>query len=195
MINTIIKQLKWVFTLILLWLVYVFVTIINFPVGNLTDNADVAIVLGAAVYNTQPSPVFAERINHAVNLYHAGKVKKLIFTGGTRASDKPAESTVARDYAINKKVVSDDILIEIESLTTKENLIFAQQLLVREKLQTVLIVSDALHLKRALLMAKDLGIQVTPSATPSSRYQSLKKKLPFALRELYFYHHYLVFSD
>ncbi|WP_342345438.1 hypothetical protein [Snodgrassella alvi] len=38
--------------------------------------ADAAIVLGAAAWDKRPSPVFRERINHAINLYRAGIVKK-----------------------------------------------------------------------------------------------------------------------
>ena len=34
--------------------------------------ADAAIVLGAAVLRTEPSPVFAERLRHAAELYKAG---------------------------------------------------------------------------------------------------------------------------
>ncbi|WP_412675008.1 hypothetical protein [Aneurinibacillus aneurinilyticus] len=40
--------------------------------------ADAAIVLGAAVWNERPSPVFRERIRHAVALYKQGKVKFII---------------------------------------------------------------------------------------------------------------------
>lgn len=42
--------------------------------------ADAAIVLGAAVWGTQVSPVFKERINHGIDLYQNRKVRKLIFT-------------------------------------------------------------------------------------------------------------------
>jgi len=195
MFRKIIKPLKWLFILSLIWIVYLLVTIFNYPEGKLSDTADAAIVLGAAVYGSKPSPVFAERINHAINLYQAGNIKKLIFTGGTRDENTPTESSVARDYAISKNVKDSDIFIETSSLTTKENLIYAQTIINREKLNTILIISDALHLKRAVRIAHDLHINAKASATPTSRYQSVKTRLPFALRELYFYHHYLLFSE
>ncbi len=44
--------------------------------------ADAAVVLGAAVWNDEPSPLFRERLNHALNLYAGGRVETLIFTGG-----------------------------------------------------------------------------------------------------------------
>ncbi|HEY9612566.1 hypothetical protein [Allocoleopsis sp.] len=39
--------------------------------------ADAAIVLGAAAWGNQPSPVFRERLNHAIALYKAATVKAL----------------------------------------------------------------------------------------------------------------------
>ena len=41
-----------------------------------TDNAppDAAIVLGAAVWNGRPSPVFEERIKHTIDLYRTEQV-------------------------------------------------------------------------------------------------------------------------
>lgn len=190
-----IKTIKWIVGIIILWISYLIYSILSFPSGTLSDSAEVAIVLGAVVSNEKPSLVFAERLNHAVNLYHAGKVVKLIFTGGIGENKKYAESEVALNFAIQKKVKADDILIETSSLTTRENLVNAQQILKIEEISTALIISDALHLKRAMKMARDLKIKAKPSATPTSRYQSLKKQFPFALREAYFYHHYLLFGD
>jgi uncharacterized SAM-binding protein YcdF (DUF218 family) len=45
-------------------------------------------------------------------------------------------------------------------------------------------------MKRAMMMADDLGIVAVSSPTPTSRYRTLKTKLGFLLRELYFIHHY-----
>lgn len=58
--------------------------------------------------------------------------------------------------------------------------------------KSAIIVSDPLHLKRASVMADDLGISAVTSPTPSSRYRSLKTKLGFLVREVHFYNHYAV---
>jgi len=50
-------------------------------------------------------------------------------------------------------------------------------------------------MKRAMLMANDIGITASSSPTPTSRYRSLKTKLGFLLRELYFIHHYIATGD
>ena len=39
---------------------------------------DAGIVLGATSWNGKPSPVFKERINHAISLYKNGNIKKII---------------------------------------------------------------------------------------------------------------------
>lgn len=188
-----IKILKWLIILLLFWLGYLFFSIFNYPVGRTSDSADVAIVLGAAVYKNKPSPVFAERLNHAINLYQAGNVKKLLFTGGSSDEKTPAESSIGKDYALNRNVKAEDIFMETQSATTYQNLYFTKRLLETHSLKSALIISDSLHLKRAMLMANVLGIQAKPSATPSTRYKSLKTQLPFTFRELYFYHHFLLF--
>lgn len=192
---SLILLVKWVVSLVLLWLLYLIYTILTSPAGTLSDSADAAIVLGAAVSNNTPSPVFEERINHAIKLYQASNVRKLIFTGGYGENKQFAESTVARDYAIGQGLPSQDIVTETESHITKQNLIQAQHLLSSKNLLTSAIVSGPPHMKRAMMIAADLGLKAIPSATPSSRYQSIKTRVPFPLRELYFYHHYLLFRE
>lgn len=52
---------------------------------------------------------------------------------------------------------------------------------------SAIIVSDPLHMKRAMLMAKDCGIEAYSSPTPTTRYRTLRSKLPFLAREEFFY--------
>ena len=68
------------------------------------SSAQAAIVLGASVWSEEPCPVFKERINHAIVLYHAGKVQKLLFTGGLGEGSSIAESEAAKRYAITQGV-------------------------------------------------------------------------------------------
>ena len=78
--------------------------------NNVVDvKGDAAIVLGAAVWGNEVSPVFRERINHAIDLYRAGKVRKIIFTGGQGNRDELTEAAEARQYAI-KNVTAFSLL-------------------------------------------------------------------------------------
>lgn len=181
--------------LMLAWLVGVAVWI---AVGSPEDpaaTAEVAIVLGAAVDDDTPSPVFAARIDHAIALHREGRVAALLFTGARSPEDSLSEAAAARDYAIAAGIPPSAIMIEERSRTTRQNLIEAQSLMRAGKLASAMIVSDPLHLRRAIAMANDLGIDARASATPSTRYRSLSTQLPFLLREIYFMHHYWALGE
>ena len=149
--------------------------------------ADAAVVLGAAVWGADVSPVFRERINHGIDLYRKGKVRKLIFTGGQGNPGEPTESSAAKKYALKNGVPAHDILIEEKSHTTYENIVYAKQLANQHGIKRVLIVSDPLHMKRAMTMASDVGLPADPSPTPTTLYQGLSSQLSLLAHETYYY--------
>lgn len=160
--------------------------------ANRVVKTDAAIVLGAAVWGDKPSPVFRERINHAIHLYKRGVVPTIIFTGGVGKNDDISEAVVGKRYAMARGVKETDILVETESHTTHQNLQNAKKVADEYHLSKFLIVSDPLHLKRAVLMAQDMGMDAYPSPTPTTRYRSFKSQFEFLMRETYFYFVYLV---
>lgn len=155
-------------------------------------SADCAIVLGAAAWHNKPSPVFKERINHAIALYRNNRVPRLILTGGFGDGAPFAESEVALKYCLSNGIPESAISIETNSQTTLENLVEARKLLDDGSPHTALIVSDPWHLKRAVAMARSLDIDAHPSGTLSTRFESPKARLHFLLREFYFYHRFLL---
>ena len=155
----------------------------NYADTDETRQADVAIVLGAAVEDNAPTPVFRERINHGIWLYKNGYVPYLIFTGGIGADDSLSEAYVAKEYARSMGVPEEVIFIEEFSLITEENMENAKVIMEETGFETALIVSDPLHMKRAMVMAQDYGITAYSSPTRTSMYKSLQTKLPFWARE------------
>jgi uncharacterized SAM-binding protein YcdF (DUF218 family) len=152
--------------------------------------SDCIIVLGAAVQGITASPVFEERIRHGISLYDSGVAPKLLFTGGIGDGQIHSESRVGRFTAVRHGVPATDILVEEKSRTTQQNLSEALAVMKQHGIRSAIIVSDPLHMKRAMMMAEDLDMAVVSSPTPTSRYQSLKTKFGFLLREIYFIHHY-----
>ncbi|WP_175493907.1 YdcF family protein [Microvirga guangxiensis] len=148
--------------------------------------ADAAIVLGAAVYTDRPSPVFEERIRHGVNLFRAGRVRRLVMTGGRGPGDRLSEARAARDWSVGQGVPPNAILLEEASSTTQENLTFALPILRRHGAKRVLIVSDPLHMRRAMAIARRLGIEAEPSPTPTSLYVGWKAWGMFLAGEAYY---------
>lgn len=191
----ILKTLRWLTAGLFAWLLIVGVMIWNFGGEDHSKRSDCIIVLGAAVRGDKPSPVFEERIRHAVDLFQRGEAPIIIFTGGYGDGATHAESEVGASYAVAEGVSQAAILTETQSRTTRQNLTEAKRLMDSAGLESAIIVSDPLHLKRASVMAEDLGISGVTSPTPTSRYRSLSTKLGFLLREVYFYNHYAVTGD
>ena len=158
----------------------------RFGLVDETRSADAALVLGAGIFNGEPSPVFKERINHGIWLYNECFVDTIILSGGTREGDFFSDAYRAKQYAIEQGVPPAVILIEEESSITEENLYYAAELLRENNLSTVLVVSDPLHMKRAMLMADDQGLHAFSSPTPTTRYETLRTQLPFLARETFF---------
>ena len=186
---------RWLFAGLLGWLVVLSIQTVVFSRKYSERPSDAAIVLGAAVQSGRPSPVYAARLDHAIDLHRRGIVRVLILTGGVGKGDSISESGAGAAYAIARGVPARDILTESVSHTTLQNLAEARRLLRSAGLRSALLVSDPLHMRRARMMARDLEIDAQPSPTPHSRYRTLRSQVPFLLRELYFHHHYLIFGE
>ncbi len=130
--------------------------------------ADAIVVLGAAHYGDTPSPVFAARLDHAVELWLDGVAPYLIVTGGEAAGDTSAEADVARRYAEDRGVPAAAILAERTGRDTAESLRNVAAILRARGLHSALFVSDRTHMLRVLRVAADLGIQAYGSPTATS---------------------------
>ncbi|HHX06610.1 MAG TPA: YdcF family protein [Pseudomonas sp.] len=150
--------------------------------------APATIVLGAAAWGNKPSPVFKERIRHAVHLYQTNTTQKLIFTGGALRDGIPSEGEVGARWAIKLGVAPEDTAYEGTSRDTWYNLKNAQVILQQQQIDSVILVSDYFHLARAGIMARDLGLHVQLSPTPTSKFNNSSEvdKLKLYVKESYF---------
>lgn len=162
------KLLVYSFLLILGYYLLTAILIYSYSKTDQTQKADAAIVLGTAVWGDEPSPVFRERIRHSIWLYQNNYVDYLIFTGGKGEGQKHAEAEVAKKYAVEKGIPEDKIFMENQSRITDENLLFSKPILKNENFKKVLLVSDPLHMKRAMEMAENHQIEAFSSPTTST---------------------------
>jgi uncharacterized SAM-binding protein YcdF (DUF218 family) len=147
--------------------------------------ADAIVVMGAAQYDGRPSPVFAARLEHAVELYRAGVAPRLIVTGGKQEGDRTTEAASARAYAIAHGVPTNAILVEDKSRTTLESIRGVRGLLHDQGLADAVFVSDRPHMLRVLRMAADEGITAYGSPTTTSPIEGdTAKGLDAVLHEL-----------
>lgn len=176
--------------IIFLFLLYITGNIVSICAYSVKDEkceADVAIILGAATYHGDVSPVYQERLNHGANLYQQGYIKKIIVTGGLGEGNEQSDAFTAKQYMISQGIPEEDILMEEKSTITQENLENSKVIMEEKEYQKAIIVSDPLHMKRAILLAEDIGMQAYSSPTPTTMYRSFKTKIPFLARELFYY--------
>ena len=134
--------------------------------------AQAVVVLGGgmrAVTRAHPLPDLAEasdRVWHAARLYHAGKAPLLVLTGGSdaRVSLTP-EAQAMRALLHDLGVPDAAMLLEGNSRTTQENARFTAPLLQERGIRHILLVTSALHMRRAIWHFEAVGLQVTPAAT------------------------------
>lgn len=144
--------------------------------------ADAIVVLGAAQYNGRPSPVFKARLDQAAFLYHEDLGDKVIVTGGKQTGDRYTESETGQSYLREQDVPEDRIVQEDSGRTTLESLREVHRLAAGEGVDSILVVSDPLHLERIKRIAHDLGFEHV--YTSFSSYVRLERSRETKLREL-----------
>lgn len=126
---------------------------------KLLQHADAGIVLGAALWNNAPSPALKERLDEAIDIYNEGLVDYLILSGGRATSEsKFSEAEGMRNYLVNAGIPEEDLLLEMHSTDTYENILFSKKLMELHQLNSVIIISHAYHGLRAEDIANYVNI-------------------------------------
>lgn len=145
-------------------------------------SADAIVVLGAAQYNGEPSPVFKARLDHAEYLYSEGLADKVIVTGGKRKGDRFTEAEAGEMYLQQGDVPAEAILAEAKGKTTYQSLRGARQIARENGIESALFVSDPLHSERIKRIATDLGFEA--AYTSPASYQRLERSRGTKIKEL-----------
>ncbi len=114
----------------------------------------VALVLGSSVKSRKPNIVLKERLDMAAALYAAGKVKKLILSGDNRTVDYN-EPQAMKVYLVSIGVPENDLILDHAGRRTYDSCYRARYIF---NLDSVIIVTQAFHLPRALYLCNTLGI-------------------------------------
>src|SRR5689334_8409148 len=84
--------------------------------------ANAAVVLGAAQWDGNPSPVLQARLDHAIDLYRRGFVRSIVLTGGVGHNDKLSEAAASQKYLIDHGLPAEALLLEEQGTTTWESM-------------------------------------------------------------------------
>lgn len=167
------KIIKWgiLMTLILIIVIfginfYVKISTSKLIVNNDSDklnNYDCILVLGAGIWNNEPSPMLKDRLDVAINLYNNKKASKIIMSGD-HTKENYDEVNIMKKYAIDKGVKSEDIFMDHAGISTYDSIYRAKNIFKPDK---IIIVTQKYHLYRSLYIAKkldieSLGVEATP---------------------------------
>ena len=158
------------------------------------DRADAIVVLGAAQYNGNPSPVFAGRLNQARVLYEQERAPLIITLGANEPGDRTTEADAGREYLIEQGVPSDAVVAEPDGNDTFESLRAAAGYMQDHDMRTAFLVSDPWHNLRIKRMAGDLGITPYASAVQHSAASTTSTRLSGYARETFAYLAYRIFG-
>ena len=117
----------------------------------------------------------ADRLIYTLQLYNQGIIKNIFISGGNGNlfNNNYKESETIKDFLIQNKIDSNDIIIENQSRNTKENAINSAKLL--NKKNEYILITSAIHMKRSILCFENEGLKIIPFSVDNSMSYSSNK--------------------
>lgn len=140
------------------------------------QTADCIIVPGAGVYGSTPSLTLANRLDTAIEVYQSGKTDRIIVSGD-HGRDEYDEVNIMRDYLVERGIPAEHIFMDHAGFSTYDTLYRARDVFMVE---SAVVVTQELHLMRALYIADKLGLKcegvvAQNSTAASTRVQQIRE--------------------
>jgi uncharacterized SAM-binding protein YcdF (DUF218 family) len=159
------------------------------PLETQLEGVDAIVVLSGYAFPTgghRLKPELAHdtlyRCLHALELYRAGGARPIMVTGGEVEGETgdPPLGVQMRDFFVLLGVRENDLIVEARSKNTHENAVECGKILRERKFRRIILITDAAHMRRAVLCYEREGLEVVASGC---QYRALK----FDLSILSFY--------
>lgn len=124
-----------------------------------SEPSDAIIVLGASQYWGRPSPIYANRLDHARDLWGQGVADRVITVGGKQPGDITTEAEAGKQYLVDAGIPADQVVAIPGGSDTLESMELAAEVMAESGWQSATIVSDRLHLARSQAIGEALGMQ------------------------------------
>ncbi len=142
------------------------------------DHYNGIVVLGASVLpDGTPSDILADRLEVACDLYEVGAADCIIVSGGTQGAYNEPEAM--RDYCMQMGVPASAILLDTNGYDTYASMYNARY---EFDMDSVIVVTQAYHLYRALATAKGLGMEAYGVAADKGNYDD---QASYSVREVF----------
>ena len=129
----------------------------DFVAGEVASDAhyDAVIVLGCAVWDNSASPMLADRLRTAAEVYKTGCADYVLVTGDSLEPWKYDETGVMREFLIREGVPAESIVCDPLGLSTYESMMRA----VKEfGISSAVVVTTGFHCARSVYDSKMFGI-------------------------------------
>ncbi len=158
----------------MLWVLYVQILLATPSNADVHDSADVAIVLGAALWQGRPSPALAERLDRAIDLYNHDQITHIIVSGGYDYEGAVyTEAEGMRLYLLERGIADEAIVLEQQATNTYENVSYSRDLMIEHGWASAFIVTHDYHGPRALAMANYAGYEQAALAVTSTNVMNM----------------------
>jgi vancomycin permeability regulator SanA len=116
--------------------------------------AKVAVVFGAGLWNGEPSPYLAHRLDAAAALYRAGRVKAVLVTGDNSRKDYD-EPDAMRTYLGRHGVPAGRVVRDYAGFDTWDSCVRARKIFGVER---AVLISQNFHIRRAVALCEAAGV-------------------------------------
>jgi SanA protein len=143
----------------------------DYIVDNLQEipNAYTAIVLGSQVFNDGSlSTYMKDRADKTIELYKAGKVKRILVSGDHGTKEYDEVNTIKR-YLNAAGIPDKDIFLDHAGFNTYNSMVRAKKIF---KVKDAIIVTQKFHLPRSIFIAKKTGINAVGYVADNRNYYS-----------------------
>ncbi|MER6921650.1 SanA/YdcF family protein [Streptomyces spiralis] len=115
---------------------------------------EVGVVFGAGLWDGEPSPYLAHRLDAAARLYHEGRVEVLLVTGDNSRADYD-EPDAMRAYLTEHGVPAARIVTDYAGFDTWDSCVRAKKIFGVDR---AVLVSQGFHIRRAVALCEAAGI-------------------------------------
>ncbi|MFJ8537670.1 vancomycin high temperature exclusion protein [Streptomyces sp. NPDC093591] len=115
---------------------------------------DVAVVFGAGLWEGEPSPYLAHRLDAAAELYRAGRVEVVLVTGDNSRADYD-EPDAMRTYLTRHGVPGTRIVSDYAGFDTWDSCVRAKKIF---GVDEAVLISQGFHIRRAVALCQEAGV-------------------------------------
>ena len=142
------------------------------PIGEVKADAIVLLGGGTEAPDTPRQMVeinsAGDRVLYAAQLYKAGAAPLIILSGGNMSYSQERSTTPAQEMQamlVDLGVPQEALVLQSQSQNTAEDAYFTSAILAEKQIRTVILVTSAAHMERALMMFASPEISIIPAPT------------------------------